>query len=409
MSTEDLKIIIIGGGAAGFFAAIRAAELLPSGRVVLLERGKEVLGKVKISGGGRCNVTHACWDPRELSRYYPRGQRELLGPFHRFAPGDTVEWFESRGVPLKIEADGRMFPVSDNSQTIIDCLRQAADRAGVTVLLRQRVEQLLPPDNKEGRWQVATPSERFSADRVLVATGSNPAIWKLLESLGHTIVPPVPSLFTFNIKDPRIEELAGVSVPGASVGVENSKLSAIGPLLITHWGMSGPAILRLSAWGARLFAEWNYTFAIRVNWLDRSHERIREELESSREGMARRLVMPHSPFEIPARLWRQLAAATGIGETTRWADLSKRQLQGLADELTQGCYLVTGKSTFKEEFVTAGGVSLKEIDFKTFGSKILPGLFIAGEALDIDAITGGFNFQAAWTGGWIAGSALAGL
>ena len=299
MSVRALTIIIIGGGAAGYFAAIRAAEQDPRAKVIILERGREVLGKVKISGGGRCNLTHACWDPRELCRHYPRGERELLGPFHRFAPGDTVDWFEKRGVALKEEADGRMFPRSDSSQTIIDCLEEAAAKAGVVVLRQQRVEQLVPPGKKCRHWLVITPSERFEADRVLIATGSNAAIWKVLAGLGHTITPPVPSLFTFNIKDPRIERLAGIATAHSALAIEDTRLQASGPLLITHWGMSGPAILRLSAWGARQLAGMNYRFLLVVNWLDMHPEAVREQLGKQKREIPRRQISANPLFGIP--------------------------------------------------------------------------------------------------------------
>lgn len=401
------RVIIIGGGAAGFFAAIRCAELNPEAEALILEAGREVLSKVRISGGGRCNVTHACFVPKELSKFYPRGERELIGPFHRFCSGDTVEWFEKRGAPLKIEEDGRMFPTTDNSQTIVDCLWESARRAGVQVLMQKRVQGLEPPAGERGRWLVHTKEKSFPAEAVLVATGSSPAMWKLLGDLGHTIVEPAPSLFTFNIKDPRIEGLPGLSVSKATVFVQGSKLQASGPLLITHWGMSGPAILRLSAWGARELAALEYRFTIRVNWLSQSLETVSEELDNQRREMPKKQVLAHPLFGLPTRLWRSLAAGAGVGEHLRWAELGNKGLNKLAEELVNGRYAVSGKSTFKEEFVTAGGVSLREVDFKSFQSKLFPGLFFAGEVLDIDAITGGFNFQAAWTGGWIAGEAMA--
>lgn len=400
------RIVVIGGGAAGFFGAIRCAELNPEAEVIILEAGKEALNKVRISGGGRCNVTHACFVPKDLSKNYPRGERELIGPFHRFSTGDTIEWFEKRGVPTKIEEDGRMFPTTDKSQTIIDCLQDSARKAGVKVLMQQRVHQLEPPAEGRAHWLVHTKAHSYPADAVLIATGSSPAVWKMLAGLGHHIIDPVPSLFTFNIKDPRIEGLPGVSVPKAEVKVQGSKLSATGPLLITHWGMSGPAILRLSAWGARELAARQYHFTIRVNWVNRHVEQVREELESLRREEPKKQPFANPQFGLPARLWRSLLSHAGIPEQARWAELGKKAMNKLTEELAQGSYTVNGKSTFKEEFVTAGGVSLKEVDFKTFQSKLFSGLFFAGEVLDIDAITGGFNFQAAWTGGWIAGSSL---
>ena len=401
-----MKIIIIGGGAAGFFAAITAAEANPKADITLLERGQDVLQKVKISGGGRCNVTHACFMPRELAKNYPRGERELMSPFSKFAASDTIEWFEKRGVDLKIEEDGRMFPVSDDSQTIVDCLMNAATRRGVKILRGYRVDDLAL--DALGKWQISTPERRFQADKILLATGSSTAVWSLLERLGHTIVKPVPSLFTFNIKDERLKDLLGISVPNAVVSVENEKLSETGPLLITHWGVSGPAILRLSAWGARALNQRNYHFTIKINWTNNyAFKDVEETLNDCKSNLYPKKYVSNTPqYELPNRLWQRLIAASEIGETIRWADLSKRHIQNLANQITQGIYEVRGKSTFKEEFVTAGGVRLDEVNFKTFESKILSNLYFAGEVLDIDAITGGFNFQAAWSGAWTAGNAM---
>lgn len=404
---NKLNIIIIGGGAAGFFAAIRAAECNPDAQVIILEKSKDVLGKVKVSGGGRCNLTHACFVPRELSKFYPRGEKELLGPFNRFACGDTIEWFEKRGVKTKIEADGRMFPVSDDSQTIVDCLWAAARKSGVSIYTNTALKSLHAPSASNPNWIIETAQQKLFAQQVMIASGSSPSMWAVLAQLGHTIIEPVPSLFTFNIKDPRLTDLLGISVPLAEVKVEGSKLSSTGPLLITHWGMSGPAILKLSAWGARELAGLQYKFAIRVNWIMAKPEDTRQDLEDLKQEDGRKMVSANTQFGLPIRLWKRLVAATGIRDDKRWADLSKKEIQTLAEELTQGRFQVNGKSTFKEEFVTAGGVDLKEVDFKTFGSKLFPGLFFAGEVLNIDAITGGFNFQAAWTGGWIAGEAMA--
>ena len=402
-------IIIIGGGAAGFFTAIRAAECDPSAQVVILEKSKDVLGKVKVSGGGRCNLTHACFIPRELSKFYPRGEKELLGPFNRFACGDTIDWFEKRGVSTKIEEDGRMFPSSDDSQTVIDCLWSAARKAGVKVYTNTPLKSIKAPAQAGKTWVIETATQTLHAHKVMLATGSSPSMWDLLAKLGHQIVPPVPSLFTFNIKDARLSDLLGVSVPLAEVQVEGQKLRSSGPLLITHWGLSGPAILKLSAWGARELAALNYRFAVRVNWIMAKTESTREDLEELKLEDGRKMVMANAQFGLANRLWKRLVQAAGIREDKRWADLSKKEIQALAEELTQGRFQVNGKSTFKEEFVTAGGVDLKEVDFKTFESKLFPGLFFAGEVLNIDAITGGFNFQAAWTGGWIAGEAMARL
>ncbi|WP_291274492.1 NAD(P)/FAD-dependent oxidoreductase [Flavobacterium sp.] len=395
---QTFDIIIIGGGAAGFFSAINIVEKNPRLKVAILERGKECLSKVKVSGGGRCNVTHACFVPNDLVKFYPRGEKELKGPFHQFCSGDTIEWFEKHGVELKIEEDGRMFPITDSSQTIIDCFEKAVHELGIKVFTSQSVQSLF----HEGRvWKVETQKEQFQAEKIVLATGSNPKIWELLHQLGHTIVPPVPSLFTFNIKDVRIKDLMGVSTE-VFVKVKNSKLAASGPLLITHWGMSGPAILRLSAWGARELFDKNYQFSIQINWLkDQSFEDVMEMLQDLKLENAKKNIDKFCPFAFPKRLWENILIAASITLETKWADLNKKQLQKLAEELTVATYQVNGKSTFKEEFVTAGGIDLKEINFKTMQSKILPHVFFAGEILNIDAITGGFNFQNAWTGGFI--------
>ncbi len=403
------KIVIAGGGAAGFFAAITCAETNPEAEVIILERGKKVLEKVKVSGGGRCNVTHACFDPNELIHFYPRGSKALLGPFHHFCTGDTVEWFESRGVKTKIEADGRMFPVTNDSQTIIDCLLAHANSAGVKIMLQTRVDKIEAPSAQNDRWQISLDGDKIiETDKLMIATGSNPKIWQLLEKLGHTIVRPVPSLFTFNIKDERIQGLEGLSVNNVHVTIPGTKLEAEGPLLITHWGMSGPGILKLSAWGAKILNELNYNFSIIVNWLgDWNIEKTIQVLQQIKQQMPAKQVASNPQFQIPARLWKRLVAGSGIDPATRWSDLSHRSIASLAEQLSRCSFEVKGKSTFKEEFVTAGGVELDEVNFKRFESRIHKNLFFAGEVLDIDAITGGFNFQAAWTGGWIAGKAMA--
>ncbi|ESU29673.1 hypothetical protein FLJC2902T_01460 [Flavobacterium limnosediminis JC2902] len=358
---------------------------------------------MKISGGGRCNVTHACFIPNDLVKFYPRGEKELKGPFHQFCSGDTIEWFEKHGVELKIEEDGRMFPVSDSSQTIIDCFLSATKKSGIDILTGQSVQSLFKGD---GYWKVDTNQQSFKCDTLVMATGSNPKIWELMESLGHTIEAPVPSLFTFNIKDARIKDLMGLSAI-TSVKVKDSKLKASGPLLITHWGMSGPGILRLSAWGARELAAKNYQFTLQVNWLnDTDFEETLDILKNLKEENAKKLIMKFCPFEFPKRLWESLVFASGISAETKWTDLSKKQLTALANQLTNGQFQVNGKSTFKEEFVTAGGINLKEIDFKTMQSKLHDNLYFAGEILNIDAITGGFNFQNAWTGGFLAARAI---
>ncbi|WP_130735678.1 NAD(P)/FAD-dependent oxidoreductase [Flavobacterium sp. J27] len=396
-------ILIIGGGAAGFFTAINIAEKNKSYKIAILERGKEVLSKVKISGGGRCNVTHACFIPNDLVKFYPRGERELKGPFNQFCSGDTIEWFTNHGVSLKIEEDGRMFPETDSSQTIINCFLDACKKLKIDILTFQSVQSLF---KKEMGWKVDTNSDSFLCKKVVVTTGSNPKIWDMLRQLGHTIVPPVPSLFTFNIKDPRIKDLMGLSAL-ATVKVKGTNLKASGPLLITHWGMSGPGILRLSAWGARILFEKKYQFTLQVNWLNEiSFEECIETLKELKVENSKKQIATFCPFDFPKRLWENLTQAAGIARDLKWADCSKKQLITLAEQLTNGHFQVNGKSTFKEEFVTAGGIDLKEINFKSMESKSLPNLYLAGEILNIDAITGGFNFQNAWTGGFLISEAL---
>lgn len=402
---QNFDIIIVGGGAAGFFTAINIVEKNPKLKVSILERGAEVLQKVRISGGGRCNVTHACFEPNELVKFYPRGEKELRGPFHQFCSGDTIEWFERHGVELKIEDDGRMFPISNSSQTIIDCFLQATQKLGIKILTGQSVQSIF---ENNGFWKVETQSEHYLVEKLILATGSNPKIWELLQNFGHAIVSPVPSLFTFNIKDTRIKELPGVAA-NVSVKVKDTKLNSSGPLLITHWGMSGPAILKLSAWGARILHDKNYQFTIYVNWLnDVDTEDAEKILKELKQEQAKKAVSKKSPFEFPNRLWESLVLASGIESQTKWADVSKIQLQKLAHELTNASFQVNGKSTFKEEFVTAGGIDLKEINFKTMESKLHQNLYFAGEIVNIDAITGGFNFQNAWTSGFIVASAIVG-
>ena len=400
---QNFDIIIVGGGAAGFFTAINIVEKNPKIKVAILERGKEVLSKVRISGGGRCNVTHACFEPNELVKFYPRGEKELRGPFHKFCSGDTMEWFSNHGVELKIEDDGRIFPVSNSSQTIIDCFIQATQKLGITVLTGQSVQSIFKKDNF---WKIESQSENYLAEKLILATGSNPKIWEMLQTFGHAIVNPVPSLFTFNIKDHRIKELPGVSAE-VSIKVKDTKLSSTGPLLITHWGMSGPAILKLSAWGARVLFEKSYQFTIFVNWLnDIETDQCEKILKDLKQEHAKKAVSKKSPFEFPNRLWESLVLASGILEETKWSDLTKVQLQNLANQLTNASFQVNGKSTFKEEFVTSGGIDLKEINFKTMESKIHKNLYFSGEIVDIDAVTGGFNFQNAWTSGFIVANAI---
>ena len=404
---QNFDIIIVGGGAAGFFTAINIVEKNPKLKVAILERGSEVLQKVRISGGGRCNVTHACFEPNELVKFYPRGEKELRGPFHQFGSGDTIEWFEKYGVELKIEADGRMFPVSNSSQTIIDCFLKATQKLGIAVLTGQSVQSIFNPEvSGENVWKIETQTENYLVEKLILATGSNPKVWEMLQNFGHAVISPVPSLFTFNIKDSRIKELPGVAAH-VTVTVKDTKLTSTGPLLITHWGMSGPAILKLSAWGARILHEKNYQFTIFVNWLnDEETTDVEKKLKELKQEHAKKSVSKKSPFELTNRLWESLVLASGIELETKWADLSKIQLQNLASQLTNGTFQVNGKSTFKEEFVTAGGIDLKEINFKTMESKMYENLYFAGEIVNIDAITGGFNFQNAWTSGFIVANAI---
>ena len=437
------RIIVVGGGAAGVFAAVACAEAAPGVEVVVLEKGPEFLAKVRISGGGRCNVTHACFDPREMTTRYPRGGRALIGPFNRFQASDTVEWFAARGVKLKTESDGRMFPVSDSSQTIIDCLLHAAKAAGVTlranvgvgrVTLRDRSVSSRESSPLTGKMPVPpsgfeltlSTGETLTCDRLLLATGGcrTPAIGQLAVSLGHTLEPPVPSLFTFQVRTdrsvrpatpmahpavaPDLRELAGISLESVGASVPGTKLREQGALMVTHWGLSGPVILRLSAWGARALHGLHYCFPLHVNWLPHLNaEAIAAELQSRRDRQPARLVVNTPISPLPGRLWEQLVVAAGVGRDTRWAALSRSAQHYLVQQLIRTELPVTGKSLNKEEFVTCGGVRLSEVDFKTMESRLCPGLHFAGELLDIDGITGGFNFQAAWTTGWIAGRAMA--
>ena len=430
-------VIIIGGGAAGFYTAIHVAETRPKFKVAILERGKQVLSKVKVSGGGRCNVTHAEFDPRSLVKNYPRGEKELLGPFHSHSTGDTMAFFEERGIPLKIEADGRIFPVSNSSQTIIDCFLNEADRLGIQVFrhsavtdIRKRkgsTHSVSDSDSEEKKtvWEVESIKATYQAKKIVVATGSNPKIWNILKKLGHNLEPAVPSLFTFNCKDKRISGIPGISTNAIVEVLQENKfnpkitiqlksqvadkplMTSEGPLLITHWGLSGPAVLKLSAWGAKLLHQMGYQFKVRVNWLpEYSFEGILALLIEIKHVETKKTVLRTKAVDVPRRLWTNLVRASGIKATDKWGDIAKRQLQELAFQLTRCELQIKGKSTFKEEFVTAGGVNLKEINFKTFESKKLKNMYFAGEVIDVDAITGGFNFQNAWTGGHIAAQAI---
>lgn len=411
-SQEVYDIIIIGGGAAGFFASIVCAEMYPSLRIIILERGTDVLNKVRISGGGRCNVTNSCFDPKDLIKNYPRGEKELLGPFYQFNCLHTIEWFEQKGVKLKTEEDGRIFPMTDNSETIAQCLIQSASNAGVKIMTSYRVDDINKTDLV---WKLSTNHGILNSKKLFIGTGSSNAIWKILGNLGHNIIPAVPSLFTFNIKDSMLNELAGISVSNISATIslteqKKSNVITTGPILITHWGLSGPAILKLSAWGARLLHSYGYKFELNINWLfPLTTNEILNQLNVLKSGdWSKKKINSHSPFsQLPLRLWKYLLSKSLIENNEKnWADLNKKEITLLTETLSTSNFKVNGKSSFKEEFVTAGGVSLKDINLKNFESKITPGLFLAGEVLDIDAVTGGFNFQAAWTGGYLAGIAL---
>ncbi|MBI4064102.1 MAG: NAD(P)/FAD-dependent oxidoreductase [Elusimicrobia bacterium] len=401
-----MNVVVMGGGAAGFLAAITCAEAKTGGRVVILEKGSKVLAKVRVSGGGRCNVTHACFEPALLAQSYPRGGRALLGPFHYFQPRDIVEWFKARGVALKTEPDGRIFPTTDKSETIVNALTHAAKEAGVAV--RAGIAVASVARAASSRFVITLNSgETISCDRLLLATGSGPQGYELARGLGHAIEQPVASLFTFNISDARLKDLAGISVPLAQLKIEETKLKQTGPMLITHWGLSGPAVLKLSAWGARTLHALGYRARLRVNWLGISAEEAARQIGSFKASNPKKLIVASCPFDLPRRLWERLVTAAGLEPNRAWANLSKVEAERLKDQLTGGTYDISGKSPFKEEFVTCGGVNLGEVDFKTMESKLCPGLYFAGEILDIDGVTGGFNFQSAWTTGWLAGRAMA--
>ena len=401
MKTYD--IIIIGGGASGFFTAINTAQNFPQLKIAILERGKDVLGKVKISGGGRCNVTHAEFIPKDLTYNYPRGEKELLGPFHTFMTGDTMSWFEERGVALKIEEDGRIFPESNTSQTIIDCFISEAEKFNVDILTNQSVT--LFSQVADG-WQVSTKTDEFSCGKLVMATGSNPKIWNLLKTQGYQIVPPVPSLFTFNCDHVRIKNIPGVVAKDVQVEVLGTNLSSSGPLLFTHWGFSAPSILKLSAYGALELAALKYKFNIQINFINQTYQQALNQLMNFKHELGKKTILKFAQFELPKRLWKALVLHAEIGELVTWADVNKAALEALAQQLTSAVFQINGKSTFKEEFVTAGGIDLKEVNFKTFESKQHKNLYFAGEILNIDAVTGGFNFQNAWTSGFIIAKQL---
>jgi predicted Rossmann fold flavoprotein len=401
------KLIVIGGGAAGMFCAVNAARRDPLLNVTVLEKTGKLLGKVKVSGGGRCNVTHACYEIGEMAKRYPRGGHFVRKAFHQWFTTDTIEWFAQRGVELKTEEDGRMFPVSDSSQTIIDCLMKEVNHLKVEIRMGADVKAV---DHAGGGFKVKLADGReLMADLLCIACGGFPkaGMFEWIEQLGHTIEAPVPSLFTFNMPGHPIIKLMGISVPAVQVKIAGSKLIERGPLLITHWGMSGPVILRLSAWGARELAERDYYFSIVVNWLPEMTEpRVRERLQELRYDWAAQKIGTKNPFGLPQRLWDYFLATAGVAVEIRWADLPVKEQNKLVTQVCAGEFSVGGKTTFKEEFVTAGGVRLSEVDPNTMQSKILPGLFFAGETLDVDGITGGYNFQHAWTSGAVAAEAI---
>lgn len=402
------KLVVIGGGAAGFFCAINAARLNPNLDVCILEKSNKLLAKVKVSGGGRCNTTHACFELPELVQKYPRGQNFLKKTFHWFNTTDTIEWFASRGVDLKTEADGRMFPASNDSQTIIDCLLKEADKYKVQVQIQTAVEKITV--NDAGVFLLQTTNKTIEANFVCVATGGFPKAhqFEFITNLGHTIEAPVPSLFTFNMPGNSITELMGVSVPEAQVKIAGSKITATGPLLITHWGMSGPAVLKCSAWGARELSNLGYAFTIRVNWIPTYAEQdLRTAWPLIRSEQGNTKIGGRNPFELPGRLWLHLLEVCGIDAGGSWATLTASAQNKLITALTAFECKVSGKTTFKDEFVTCGGIKLSEIDANTMQSKLVKGLYFAGEIMDIDGITGGFNFQNAWTSGWIAAKSIA--
>jgi len=393
------EFVTIGGGAAGVFAALAAKEAYPAANVVLLEKSAVLLSKVRVSGGGRCNVTHACFEPRRLIHNYPRGSKELLGPFHRFQPLDTIAWFEKRGVRLKTEADGRMFPITDSSQTIIDCLIGQAKTLGVEIRFKQKIDRITFNDGKFNIFFV--DGEEVHASKLLLATGSSPEGYQWAKNLGHTIQNPVPSLFTFNIPHFPLTHLSGISLESVTVKLENTDLSQTGPLLITHFGLSGPAVLKLSAFGARYLHSWGYKSAVSINWLpSHSEEQLFQTLRILKQHQPAQSLRTANPFRLPKNLWNALL---DFAKDDKLISFTDKDLRKVAQKLKHDVYQIDGKTTHKEEFVTCGGISLHEVDFKTLQSKICPGLYFAGEILDIDGVTGGFNFQNAWTTGYLVG------
>lgn len=399
-----MRVVVIGGGAAGFFSAINIAEKHPDWKITILEKSSKLLSKVKVSGGGRCNVTNGRSAPAELVPFYPRGNKKLYSVFKQFSTLDMVDWLSQRGVSTHMEEDLRMFPSTDNSQTIIDCFLDQCKKLNITIKTNWSLDQITQVGAK---WLIKSTAESLIADKVVIATGSSPASWKTLQKVGFKISNPVPSLFTFNIKDERINGLMGLTFPNASVKITNTKLEESGPMLITHWGLSGPAILKLSSWSARELHQINYKFSILINFLgDLSPNKVREDLLVQKNNHPKRKITNYPIYDLPKRFWTQICIYCGVDEEIPFGELPKKQANKLVEELTQGLYSVNGKSTFKEEFVTSGGIKLSEVDLNTFEARRFPGLYLAGEVLDIDALTGGFNFQACWSGGWIISQSI---
>ncbi len=403
------RLVVVGGGAAGFFCAVNAARLYPSLEVMILEKSNHLLSKVRVSGGGRCNVTHACFSIAEMIKKYPRGASFLKKAFHHFFTSDTIAWFKERGVEIKTESDGRMFPVSNTSQTIIDCLMQEANQYGVTILMNREVKEIVKKDN--GFNLLFSNHSIIETDFLCIASGGYPKSlqFEWLTKIGHTVESPVPSLFTFNMPGNPITALMGIAVEKVQVKIRGSKLVEDGPMLITHWGMSGPAILKLSAWGARELASKNWQFGIIINWLPiYTEQTLKEKFQQVRFDIAAQKISNRNPFSLPQRLWDYLLQQSGVNENIRWADLPAKEQNKLIKNICAQEFSVNGKTTFKEEFVTSGGISLDEVDHASMQSRIVPNLFFAGEVLNIDGVTGGFNFQNAWTTAWIAAQAIGG-